>query len=243
MPNASTIAQSSFSSAGRTLFAHAIVFLSIGDEKKNNSKTNMPPFYNDEPPRTDADNEIRSILSHKTISYIKIETKVADAETLSTRLLEDDIDDDDDDEHYCFSFDSQRPFMILSCFYMFIVTANIIILSATEDFDSDKWWKISNVCNVVSGYLGMLAAMYRSKVAVALVSCWWLFEMFFGMFRLAFMSWSIIPDTAARSWLISYAVISYVVRLLLVCCASMFVTHKKGEHTNDGGGAQVVVFV
>lgn len=219
----------------------------------------MPPFYNDEPPRTtDADDSSSaSILSHKTISYIKIETKVADAETLSTRLLEDDIisddDDVDDDEHlFCVSsFDSHRPFMILSCFYMFLVTTNIIILSSsTEDFDSDNWWKVSNICNVVSGYLGIMAAMYRSKVAVALVSGWWLFEMFFGMFRLACMYWSIIPNTPVRSWFIAYTVISYIVRLMLVGSASMFVAQKynNGEQTDltfqrmdsNDGGAQVV---
>jgi hypothetical protein len=202
----------------------------------------MPPFYNDEPPRTtDADDEIMrsssSILSHKTISYTKIETKVAGAETLSTRLLEDDISDgDDDDEHlFCVSsFNSHRPFMILSCFYMFLVTTNIIILSSsTEDFDSDNWWKISNICNVVSGYLGIMAAMYRSKVAVALVSGWWLFGMLFGMFRLACMYWSIIPNTPVRSWFIAYTVISYIVRLMLVCSASMFVAQKNGEQTAD----------
>ena len=145
----------------------------------------MPPFYNDD------DDEMRSILSHKTISYVKIETKVTDAETLSTRLLDDDIIDDDD--HFCSSFDSKHPIMILSCFYMILVTVNIIILSSTEDFDSDNWWKITNICNVCSGYLGILAAMYRSKLAVTLVSCWLLFEMCLGMFRLAFMYWSIIP--------------------------------------------------
>ena len=59
----------------------------------------MPPFYNDvQQPRTpssdycDDDDEIASILSHKSLSYVKIETKVGDGETLSTRLLEDDFD-------------------------------------------------------------------------------------------------------------------------------------------------------
>lgn len=203
----------------------------------------MPPFYNDD------DDEMRSILSHKTISYVKIETKVTDAETLSTRLLDDDIIDDDD--HFCSSFDSKHPIMILSCFYMILVTVNIIILSSTEDFDSDNWWKITNICNVCSGYLGILAAMYRSKLAVTLVSCWLLFEMCLGMFRLAFMYWSIIPDTAARSWFIAYTVISYIVRLLLVCSASMFVSQSGGDQTDvtvqrridNDGAAPSVVFV
>ena len=203
----------------------------------------MPPFYNDEqpPPRTtsydinDDDDEIRSILSHKSLSYVTIETKVADAETLSTRLLEDYIDDDGD-THFCVSFDSKRPFLILSCFYMILVTVNIIILSSTEDVHSTNWYKICNVVNVVSGYLGIVAAIYRSKVVATMVSCWWLFEMFFGMFRLALMYWSIIPDTAARSWFIAYTVISYVVRLLLVGSAIMFVSQ------NDGGEQTDVTF-
>ena len=60
--------------------------------------------------------------------------------------------------------------------------------------------------------------------------------MFFGMFRLALMYWSIIPDTAARSWFIAYTVISYVVRLLLVGSAIMFVSQ------NDGGEQTDVTF-
>eukprot|EP00986_Skeletonema_menzelii_P019338 scaffold27707_cov166-Skeletonema_menzelii.AAC.3 len=195
----------------------------------------MPPFYNDEQlPRTDYDtndDEIASILSHKTLSYVKIETKVADAETLSTRLLEDDIDEDDgNNKLLCVSFDSKHPFLILSCFYMILVTINIIILSSTEDFDSnDNWWKICNIINVISGYLGIVAAIYRSKLVAAIISCWWLFEMFFGMFRLALMHWGIIPDTAVRAWFIVYTVISYVVRLLLMCSAIMFVSQNNDD--------------
>ena len=222
----------------------------------------MPPFYNDEQPsRTtsdycDDDDEITSILSHKSLSYIKIETKVGDAETLSTRLLEDDFEEVVDDGNnnnklFCISFDPKHPFLILSCFYMIMVTVNIIILSSTaETFDSnDNWWKICNIINVISGYLGIVAAIYRSKLVAATVSCWWLFEMFFGMFRLAMMHWGIIPDTAIRTWFIAYTVISYVVRLLLVCSAVMFLSQMNDDdeldvtfRTSENGDA-LVVFV
>ena len=211
----------------------------------------MPPFSNDEssPPDDDMSRSSSSILSHKSLSYVRIETKVADAETLSTRLLEDySFSDDDDDSggggggnYEDCSFNSKRSFTILCCLYMFLVTANIIVLSSTEDFDSDKWWKVSNICNVVSGYLGILGAIYRSKLIVFLVSSWWLFEMFFGMFRLAFMYWSIIPDTAAREWFIAYTVISYIVRLLLVCSATMFVSHQSSREQQQQQSEEVIL--
>lgn len=190
----------------------------------------MPPFYNsDESSRPD----------DETTRFLWIETKVADAETLSTRLLDDDESfssdgTSDGNDYDALSFGSiKRPFIILSSLYMFLVTANIIVLTSTEDFDSDRWWKASNICNVVSGYVGILGAIYSSKLVVFLVSCWWLFEMFFGMFRLAFMYWSIIPDTAARSWFIAYTVISYIVRLLLVCSATLFVSQESGREQSE----------
>ena len=199
----------------------------------------MPPFYNsDESSRPD-DETTRSITSHKNLSYVRIETKVADAETLSTRLLDDDDsfssngNSDGNDYDACSFGSTKRPFIILSSLYMFLVTANIIVLTSTEDFDSDRWWKASNICNVVSGYVGILGAIYSSKLVVFLVSCWWIFEMFFGMFRLAFMYWSIIPDTAVRSWFIAYTVISYIVRLLLVCSATMFVSQQSGREQSE----------
>ena len=192
----------------------------------------MPPFYNsDESSRPD-DETTRSITSHKNLSYVRIETKVADAETLSTRLLGDDDSFSSNGDNDSFG-STKRPFIILSSLYMFLVTANIIVLTSTEDFDSDRWWKASNICNVVSGYVGILGAIYSSKLVVFLVSCWWLFEMFFGMFRLAFMYWSIIPDTAVRSWFIAYTVISYIVRLLLVCSATMFVSQESGREQSE----------
>ena len=178
-------------------------------------------------------------LTMRRLSYVRIETKVADAETLSTRLLDDDesfssASTSDGNDYDACSFGSiKRPFIILSSLYMFLVTANIIVLTSTEDFDSDRWWKASNICNVVSGYVGILGAIYSSKLVVILVSCWWLFEMFFGMFRLAFMYWSIIPDTAARSWFIAYTVISYIVRLLLVCSATLFVSQESGREQSE----------
>mmetsp|Transcript_23168 Transcript_23168/g.36220 ORF Transcript_23168/g.36220 Transcript_23168/m.36220 type:complete len:196 (+) Transcript_23168:59-646(+) len=189
----------------------------------------MPPFYNDEstPPRRNYYNNdekiIPSILSHKTLSYVKIETKVADAETLSTRLLEEYYDDDmiDNEQEQCDSKQhldcKKHPLLILSCIYMILVTVNTIILSSTKDFDSttnNNWWKICNVCNVLSAYMGIIAAIYQSRILAAITSCWWLFEMFFGMFRLALMYWGIIPDTAVRTWFIAYTVSSYLVRLL-----------------------------
>ena len=187
----------------------------------------MPPFYNsDESSRDD----------ETTRSYVRIETKVADAETLSTRLLDDDESFGSDGTSDGNDYDAlsiKRPFIILSSLYMFLVTSNIIVLTSTEDFDSDRWWKASNICNVVSGYVGILGAIYSSKLVVFLVSCWWLFEMFFGMFRLAFMYWSIIPDTAARSWFIAYTVISYIVRLLLVCSATLFVSQESGREQSE----------
>ena len=195
----------------------------------------MPPFQH-ESPQT-ADDESWSVISHKSLPYVRIETKVADAETLSTRLIEgddDDADGEEDTNHSCVSFDSRRPLLRLCCFYMILVTSNIIVLSSDEDFEADNWWKISNVCNVVSGCLGFMAAIYRSKAICAFVACWWLFEMFFSMYRLAIMNWSIIPDTSIRSWYMAYAVISYAVRLLLVCVATIFVS-QNGEQTRGRG--------
>lgn len=214
----------------------------------------MPPLYNNDesPHRTNYnDNEIPSILSHKTLSYVKIETNVADAETLSTRLLEEEYDIDDDCDSK--QLDSkQHPLLILSCLYMILVTVNTIILSSTEDSDStNNWWKICNVCNALSAYMGIIAAIYQSRILTAITSCWWLFEMFFGMFRLALMHWGIIPDTVVRSWFIAYTVSSYLVRLLLVWSAIVFVSQNEDgelidvtlQRGNGGGGGALVVFV
>ena len=136
-----------------------------------------------------------------------------------------------DSEHQFISCDSKL-------FYIFLITGNIIVLSSTEDFDSDKWWKISNCLNVVSGYLVIVGAIYiyHSKVVVFLSSLpgGYLQCSSVCMYRLAFMHWNIIPDTAARSWFISYTFISYIVRLLLVCSSPMFIS-QTCENSDERG--------
>ncbi len=76
--------------------------------------------------------------------------------------------------------------------------------------------------------------------------------MFFGMFRLALMHWGIIPDTAVRSWFIAYTVSSYLVRLLLVWSAVVFVSQNEDSElidvtpqkgNDDGSGGALIVFV
>ncbi len=77
--------------------------------------------------------------------------------------------------------------------------------------------------------------------------------MFFGMFRLALMYWGIIPDTVVRMWFIAYTASAYLVRVLLVLSAIVFVSKQdedgemigsvdlpRGNDDDDGGGAMVV---